>query len=112
MSTEEEDTDFHEGSAAHGLRMWEFNDIDPEKKKKLLRLMARIMEKSYRRGVQQALHLERKGALANLYSEKALSDYRYEKDLDKSIGIDGFNSSSLERLWIENRVLFELGFHE
>lgn len=43
---------FTEFSIAHGLKENEFYSLDDDVKQKLIKLMARISEKSYRRGLQ------------------------------------------------------------
>ncbi len=43
---------FAEFSIAHGLKENEFYSLDDDVKQKLIKLMARISEKSYRRGLQ------------------------------------------------------------
>ena len=44
--------DFVATSVAHGLKLGEFEHLSLADKKKLVRLMARIAERSYRRGFQ------------------------------------------------------------
>ena len=43
---------FVENSIAQGFKPHEFSDLDTDVKNKLIKLMARISEKSYRRGLQ------------------------------------------------------------
>ncbi len=107
---EEEVSHFMEQSVAYGLHMQEFENIEEDKRKKLIRLMARIMESSYRRGAQQSLYMERNGGTPTLCSERELYEYRYDPDIDTSVGITGFTSSSIDRLFTEYRVLQHLGF--
>lgn len=105
--------DFIPSSIAYGLKFHEFDDIPKRQKKKLVRLMARLMEKSYKRGVQQGVHFERLDAeFPNIADDEALYKYRYERNLDKSPGIDGFKSTSKERLFMEEGCLREVGFRK
>jgi hypothetical protein len=96
-------TDFECGSSKFGLTLGEFSDLDKEKKKKLIRLIARIMERAYRRGVQQTLVLAEKDAIDEWIFENT-HNYRYGKSLDVSIGLDGFTTSSVERLMMEENL--------
>jgi hypothetical protein len=73
-----ETTDFIEGSILHGLKFDEFIDLPEPTRRKLVNLMARLSEKSYRRGVQQALTI---GCIHDV------CDWRYGP-LEKSIGIN------------------------
>ena len=50
-------THFTASSSKYGLKEGEFDEIPHKMRKKLIRLIARIMEKAYRRGVQQAITL-------------------------------------------------------
>lgn len=107
-------SDFTEDSLAHGLKFGEFNDIPNEKISKLIRLMARISEKSYRRGVQQAamFFIEKDGAGIIDSDQSSLHDWRYGTSLDESPGLDGYHSSSLERLFCECHVFDKIGLFE
>lgn len=102
------------GSSAYGLQCLEFDEIPKAKKRKLVKLMARIAERAYRRGVQQGICVSSSegGLQPQLRSESGLHRWRYQTDLNKARGIDGFCTSSLERLFIEERCLMELGFRE
>ena len=46
-------SDFIDSSVAYGLHHGEFDNLNDDTKRKLIRLMARISEASYRRGFQQ-----------------------------------------------------------
>lgn len=101
-------TDFNDGNSKFGLKMGHFDHLSSDDKKDLLMLMARIMEKAYRRGAYQVLTLAEKGCI----DEDVLDDlnaYRYRKSLDQSPGLDGFLTSSKERLLTEEH-LEVLGF--
>lgn len=91
-------THFSYTSSIYGLKDGEFSDLPQKIKNKLLRLMARIMERAYRRGVQQAMEMEPTVEIGDLHA------YRYENSLDDSLGLDGFRSSSLERLAMEESL--------
>jgi hypothetical protein len=98
---------FTSNSVAYGLKEGEFEDLSPSAKRKLVRLMARIGEQSYRRGFQH-------GAT---FSDKACidpADLRFRRSLDKSLYTDSPNGggTSIERLFMECGVLSMLGFDE
>ncbi|HEY3526787.1 MAG TPA: hypothetical protein VGK47_11355 [Nitrososphaeraceae archaeon] len=103
-------SDFVDSSSKFGLKEHEFCTLNPERKQKLVRLMARIMERAYRRGVQQTLALKEKGTIDEWIIDNPHS-YRYDKSLAISIGLDGFTSSSIERLFMEEK-LQDIGFDE
>ena len=100
-------TDFILSSSIYGLKMDEFS-FDKETQEKLLRLMARIMERAYRRGVQQAITLYPDGILPEILED--LECWRYENDLDKCPGLRGDRDSSLWRLQCEES-LDQIGFY-
>ena len=103
-------TDFDGGSSRFGLVMGEFDHLPDKTKKKLVNLMSRIMERAYRRGVQQALCMQENDQI----EEWILGDthkYRYGKSLANSIGLDGFTTTSIERLFMEEH-LDTIGFKE
>lgn len=85
---------------ARGLHEWEFAALPSSQKMKLLTLMARISESSFRRGLQHGLH----------FAEKQIPlrtdpwTFRYRATLDKSPCIDakGWTPTALERLNIEH----------
>ena len=87
---------------------WELDEkLTQEEKNSLIIILANISERSYRRGVQQALHFERTRpeAMTKKMSEDEIHDWRYEIPLSDSIGIDGFKTTSLERLSCEEHYL-------
>ncbi len=101
---------FKEG-IAKGLHEGEFAALTPPCRKKLLTLMARISESSFRRGLQHGIYFTEK--------KKPLRTdpwtFRYKATLDKSPCIDakGWTPSALERLYIEHSgPLLNLGFRE
>jgi hypothetical protein len=92
------------GTLLSGFKPGEFDDLPEKTKRRLVRLMARISEKSYRRGCQQAL--------TTGCAHKSISDWRYQT-LDKSQGVDTKWSVPVEeRFWMNNRQITELGFRE
>ena len=101
--------DFVSSSVAAGLVFDEFQDLPKGTKKKLIRLMARISEKSYRRGFQQGVVLSeaRPDSI-----QPDLHAWRYDQSLDKSVGGDGMGilDKSIDRLFCENGALDDLGF--
>ena len=55
-------SDFTSDSAAYGLKDQQFAHLSDSDQKKLLRLMARISEKSFRRGFQHGAYASDMGA--------------------------------------------------
>ena len=100
-----------EDSVAYPLHMDEFRDLPERTKKNLLRLMAKISEKSYRRGFHH-------GTLGQHTVDPTI--LRYNISLDKSpdtdrVGKSGkwvcSNEKSIDRLTGENGVLYDVGLH-
>jgi len=96
---------------ARGLYEWEFSELPSSQRMKLLTLMARISESSFRRGLQHGLY----------FAEKQIPlrtdpwTFRYRATLDKSpcINAKGWTPTALERLCIEHSgALLALGFSE
>lgn len=95
--------DFTKNSVCRGLKMNEFRNIAPATRRKLVKLMARLAERSYRRGVQQALSV---GCIHQV------SDWRHSS-LEKSVGIDTRSYVTvIERLFEQNMELRQVGFDE
>ncbi len=98
---------------AQGLHENQFADLDPACREKLLTVIARISESSFRRGLQHGIYFTEKGV-------KLRTDpwtFRYGAMLDKSPPADGRRGgwcpSALERLKYEHRgALLALGFVE
>lgn len=103
-------TDFDDTSSKFGLVEGEFEHLDGKTKNQLVKLMSRIMERAYRRGVQQALELYKKDAIDDWITCEPWN-YRYDKSLATSIGLDGFTTTSIERLFIEEK-LESIGLYE
>ena len=81
-------------SECYGLNKNEFSKLDPKLQKKILILLARVSEKSYRRGVQQGIVLKIKKAIAH-----NIEKYRFYYSLNKSYFLDEKRAiSSMERL--------------
>ena len=96
--------DFVTTSVAFGMRHNDLKFLDPKVKKKLIRLIARISEASYRRGVQQAIAMNVTAEIAQIL--------RFDRSLDDSPrGEDAKPSefSARERLFVEYQVLYEIG---
>ena len=95
-------------SVGYPLASGEFAHIDGPTQEKLLRLMARASESSFRRGYHHG----------GLESRKADPEQlRFDVDLDESprtdvaVGEKGWRCTSLKRLMVEHwGVLWELGF--
>lgn len=88
-------SDFVNGSSAYGLEYGEFKNLPESTKKKIVKMMARVMERAYRRGVQQAIVMNAGELNRDMYK------WRYGVSLNKSIGIDGYKTTSVERLEME-----------
>jgi len=102
---------FTPNSVAFPLSHREFDHLDTKTKKKLARLMARISEKSYRRGFQH-------GGLEGRTVDPV--ELRFNTPLKHSPWTDAVNEkgkwensrhSSLERLFMEYSELVNLGFY-
>jgi hypothetical protein len=92
---------FNSANAMYGLELGEFEHLPVDTKKKLVRLIARIAEKAYRRGLQQGVVFTKSGAL-----RVSPGAWRFETNLDKAPrGEDGFVpkccGTSIERLFVE-----------
>ena len=105
------ETPFDSTSVAYPLALDEFSEIDPSTKKKLLRLMARISEASFRRGFH---HGKLETTIAYPFH------FRYRVSLDKSpytnvIGKNGkwicTDHTSLWRLNLEYAELNDIGLN-
>ena len=104
-------TFWDESSPAHGLQVGEFDDLPMEKKRKLIRLMARMNEKSFRRGGQQGVEFKTRCPKEIVPD---LVEWRYGQSLDNAIGLNGWTglNNSTIRLFVECGFLDDLGFHE
>jgi hypothetical protein len=100
-----EKSDFHDGSVALGLQHREFMGLPKAVRRQLLRLIARVSEKSYRRGFQQ-------GATFGDRCVYPLADFRFNKPLDLSPATDrrNYGFTAIERVLMEYPVLTDLGF--
>jgi hypothetical protein len=58
-------SDYVSSSVLHGLTEGEFSNLPPTTRKKLLRLMARVSEASYRRGYQHGCFFTSKGVVGH-----------------------------------------------
>ena len=90
------------GTITRGMKEWEFSDIPKSKRKKLITLMARISERSYRRGFQHGKVIE-----DHIISPEQL---RWEISDDKSPYTDSKGGhSAIDRLFMEYREIECLG---
>lgn len=106
-------SDFIDRSVAFGLKFGEFATLDKSTREKLILLMARISEKSYRRGFQYGKEIDGPTVDPNKFCFEGPS-------LDRSPFTDTFHKdgrwahksghSSLERLMIECGELRKIGF--
>lgn len=104
---------FMKNSVAHGCEYGEFAHLSEKDKKKLIKIMSKVMERAYRRGVQQALTVPRDRMNQDFFDKDlGLYNWRYEKRLSTSEGIDGFKTKSIERLFMEDPCLIEIGFYQ
>jgi hypothetical protein len=79
---------------AQGFRRWRFFDLSDRDKRDMLKLMARVAEQAYRRGVQQGAGLAGKPSFRG-----DLWEWRYRPSLDLSPWIDRpTTTTSLARL--------------
>ena len=79
---------------AKGFRRWRFFDLSDSDKRDMLKLMARVAEQAYRRGVQQGAGLAGKPSFRG-----DLWEWRYRPSLDLSPWIDRpTTTTSLARL--------------
>ena len=96
--------DFGSHSVAYGLKDLEFSKLPELTKKRLLRLMARISENSFRRGLQHGKVIRHP-----LVIEPA--KFRFDVSLDKSPSAHGFHTvTAIDRLFTEYGVLSSIGF--
>lgn len=100
-----EPTHFDSRSIAYGLHLGEFNDLPKKYKKRLVRLMARLAEKSYRRGFQHGIVIGNRRVI----EPEVL---RFERSLDWSPYTDhpSLKDSAVVRLFMENGELRNIGF--
>jgi len=84
----------------HGLSHGHFVDLPPAQREEIWRLIARVSEKSYRRGFQQGYDSHKRGDdLCDLHA------WRFDIDLDYSVSPHGtYHTSSVERMELECRV--------
>lgn len=91
---------------ANGFLPGEFEHLSDRDKQSLRRLMARIAERSYRRGAQHGVELSRRGEIG----VPDVDDWRYAPSLNKSPWLHGqVVQASIERLDLENSCLKEIG---
>ena len=88
-----------------GIPDWAFGDLDPKTKKHLIKILARVAERAYRRGAQQGVHFARTKPQV---LPQCMHDWRYCTSVDNSIGLDGFKTTSEARLFMETD-LYRLG---
>ncbi len=101
---------FVENSIAIGFKPHEFSDLDTDVKNKLIKLMSRISEKSYRRGLQH-------GSLGIAIVDPAHLRFNVSPDYSPFTDVVGKNNewvndkqSAIDRLKMEYGVLRDIGF--
>ena len=110
MTTKIDDFEhFVENSIARGFKPYEFSDLDDDVKKKLIKLMSRISEKSYRRGLQH-------GSLGIAIVDPAYLRFNVSPDYSPFTDVIGKNGkwmndkqSAIDRLKMEYGVLRDIG---
>lgn len=100
---------FSDKSIAAEFASQEFGHLAPSDRQRLVTLMARIAEQSYRRGVYQGVKLA--GDEPDLLPHDLYS-WRYDRSLDQSPWLDdAATETSTERLFAECAELEALGFN-
>lgn len=96
-------SDFTEDSIANGLRFGAFDDLNPKVRKKLIRLLYRLNEKAYRRGVQH-------GVVLCPDNDTAVK-LRFFRSLELSPRAEDANGAEAarDRLFMEYPVLRDIG---
>lgn len=103
-------TDFEKYSVAYGLQENEFDALDDKVKTKLLTLMSRISESSYRRGFQHGKLNQKTINPSKLRFEISLDKAPFTANMKGRQWIDS-GHKSIDRLDIEHgMVLSEIGF--
>ncbi len=102
-------TDFDERSAGFGCKYGDFRFLTDDQASKMTRVLARVAERSYRRGLHHGVNQD------DISEERALF-LRFEEDLDNSpFCEDGHGSESgtdaVTRLVMENSCLRDLGIY-
>lgn len=85
--------------------LWKLKELIPYKRERtrLLQLIAEFSEKSYRRGVAQALRYERQGEkMANCFDSEELIERWRHRQPTYSMGLDGKKMPALKRFLKEN----------
>ena len=91
-------------SICKGLNCDEFHDLTNAQRKKIVKLLARVSEKSYRRGAQQSQNVP--------WVHDSQSKWRYS-NIDKSIGINKkFGIKTVDRLFVQYPELNKTAFHQ
>lgn len=92
------ETDFHDMSPLHGLRLQQFANLDNADIRSLVRLISRCCEKSFRRGFQQGWESCDRGDDLSV----DLISWRFESDLDHSFSPHGtYSCTSQHRCEME-----------
>jgi hypothetical protein len=77
-----------------------FAALDARTARYLVKVMARVAERAYRRGAQQGVHIARNRPQD---LPKDLADWRYGRSADSSPGLDGgFTTTAVKRLEMES----------
>ena len=90
---------------ANGFAPGEFDHLSDRDKASLRRLLARVAERSYRRGAQQGAEMSKRGEIG-----VKIHDWRYGPSLDRAPWLHGVRvETSLARLDMENGCLRDIG---
>ena len=99
--------DFQTQSVAFGYSYYDFLQFSDDDKEKIVRLLARISEQSFRRGFQQGCHMQARGKVA-IKPEV----WRFDAPVDDSQDPEsphGRSSTIRDRLFENYPVLSDLG---
>lgn len=98
-------TEFTPGSIAYGFKFDEFKDMPEKMQRRVLKLLAQVSEKSYRRGLQH-------GAVLRDEIKRDLATFRHSPAMNKSPYADSQYSISSYRRIVEEYglTLRDLGF--
>jgi hypothetical protein len=93
-----------------GIRDGALTGISPREKALIVKLLSRVAERSFRRGLQQGVQLK---ANKPHLQPGQLADWRYGRSTDKAPWFDCKRiETSTNRLFMENWELHRIGLHE
>jgi len=95
---------FIRGSILSGFKEDEFKDLPKGTKKKLIKLMSRISEKSYRRGFQHGAECK--------FFHKNIGDWRSGRPDVSKCAVHPHTETALDMFWVQNSGVSQLGFQD